>query len=687
MCLSLPEAVRACADALPKRGTQPEVERRLADRLVVTQCWDALSALDIAHPLREGADCVKEAIPAMNEGDWERAGEMFAGVSRRSPYAPWRVFCRGMVCFGAGDDAGLVRAVALLPEDFVLSKTVSAWRQVLDVGNVDLDGMYNLLWEGEGNAEVLGQDLIEALQKRRLREVEQCIPLLCKAIYPEDPEAICATLLQLLGIAARNGEISLQLVLSLAKRLLPLEQNQLIAAKVGLVGQRPSHEVWHVAPAVDYLKMVAHEFPDADRQAIARGRVLEFLARSGQQGGACPFCVGSQVMDTLWQLIGKRSYEPETVFADLMLASLKADPGNREGYAFLLSLLSENRAALSESEAALREMMVQFPEDAAPCLELADLYYAKNAYRKAEGVLEEAHQRAPHDDQVLDRRAIGHIRAGDQSRNRGRWEMARKDYDRAEALARRRVVPVLFVKRLALTVAEKGFDGLDAVEAQLAALSAQDYLRYLGLILIDLDGIKRVDESVWDYLDNLLTGQEARVAKLTSQEVVALMAPVDQDMMLVFDDGQVAPVLCDLWEPLLARAEGDDVFALFEFLLACGGAVQVRVEIDRRLHIGDRDPLLLFYLAFLRHREGRDMGSRRFKEVIDRADAAQEKRMKEAASRLVQFSHSTLRQALQEFDFDILDRMFPFSGLPGIESFLNGMWDEDEEEEEDEIVF
>ena len=80
------------------------------------------------------------------------------------------------------------------------------------------------------------------------------------------------------------------------------------------------------------------------------------------------------------------------------------------------------------------------------------------------------------------------------------------------------------------------------------------------------------------------------------------------------------------------------------------------------------------------------MGARRFQEVIERADVAQEKHMREAASRLARFSHGALRQALQEFDFEILDRMFPFLGMPGMGNFLEDMWDEDEEED-DEIVF
>ena len=70
------------------------------------------------------------SLGAMDAGDWERAAELLKGMSRRSPFAPWRVFCKAMVCFGAGDDQGLRRALELLPADFALAHTVAEWRRL-----------------------------------------------------------------------------------------------------------------------------------------------------------------------------------------------------------------------------------------------------------------------------------------------------------------------------------------------------------------------------------------------------------------------------------------------------------------------------------------------------------------------------------------------------------------------------
>ncbi|MCY4373005.1 MAG: hypothetical protein OXC31_04470 [Spirochaetaceae bacterium] len=50
-------------------------------------------------------------------------------MARRSPFAPWRLFCKAMGCFAAGDEHGLRPTVDLLPEDFALRGTVAELRR------------------------------------------------------------------------------------------------------------------------------------------------------------------------------------------------------------------------------------------------------------------------------------------------------------------------------------------------------------------------------------------------------------------------------------------------------------------------------------------------------------------------------------------------------------------------------
>ncbi len=103
------DALAAYAEHLAAGPPLPRVERALADRLVVQRGWEGLDVLDESHPLRRDAEQVTSAVDAMDAGDWARAADLLQGVPRRSPFAACRLFCKAMVCFGAGDDDGLRR--------------------------------------------------------------------------------------------------------------------------------------------------------------------------------------------------------------------------------------------------------------------------------------------------------------------------------------------------------------------------------------------------------------------------------------------------------------------------------------------------------------------------------------------------------------------------------------------------
>ena len=124
-CLDGAEAVAAYAEYLGGRPPLDAADRVLADRLVLDRCWEPLERLAADHALRRDAEPVRRSLEAMDRGDWERAARLLEGIPRRSPFAPWRMFCKAMLSFAAGDDRGLERATGLLPEEFPLSGTVA----------------------------------------------------------------------------------------------------------------------------------------------------------------------------------------------------------------------------------------------------------------------------------------------------------------------------------------------------------------------------------------------------------------------------------------------------------------------------------------------------------------------------------------------------------------------------------
>jgi tetratricopeptide (TPR) repeat protein len=677
------EALQVYADFLRQHESLPQAERILADSLVVHRCWNGLQAIPEDHPLRSDAERIQQALGAMDAADWERAGSQLQGLSRRSPFAPWRLFCKAMVCFGTGDDRGLQQALDLLPEDFILAYTVAQWRYVCSDGaknkrhDVPVQVQEALGMEGDAAIE-LADKLCQAIWNQRLRDGERLIPQLAQAVYPEDPLQARIALLQIVGLAVPQVNLSAPPVHNMVQRLLPQQRVAGTMGQIGLLGQQVSSGMWNADPASIYLDHLSVDFPEPRSQALARGRVLEALARTGHSAGIHPYALPPQALQTLAQIIGEYPDDLEMITADLMMASLEADPENRAGYPFLLDLLRGHTANKPRIEKVLHDMVSRFPEDPQPCLELATFHYSSNAYRKAEATLAEARKRAPHDERILDLQAIGYLKSADQSRKRGRFEAAFEDLQRAADLNRPQVAAMLQVKRLLLEIVSVGSETTERVERHLDTLSPGDQLRTLTLLIHDLkanSNVKNVKAAMAAELDQILHRRASALDQLSTGQAVELLAPLPMDFAVLFDDLQVAPVLSAYWSALMARVDGEELIALFDILMDCGEREEIRAQINRRLGAlkkGERDPLLLFYLAVIRHQEGTDYDSRRFKEVLAMVNAAQRTRLQAAAVRLARHTHGPLRQALQQFKFEVLDLPLPFAGggLPPLEQLL-----------------
>ena len=680
--LDVADALEAYADYLSTGPPVLRAERVLADRLVVHGDGErprTLDTLDPDHPLRRDAGTVAGSIEAMDAGDWERAARLLQGVSRRSPFAPWRLFCKAMVCFGAGDDEGLRRIIGLLPGDFILSHTVAEWRRLCtgEGGGGPVEVRRALGLEG-GEVAALAGELRQALHRRQTRAAGRSLDGLAAALYPDDPLHARIDLLGVAGLSVLRQKLPVTAILELSRRFLPADRVAGVSARIGLMLQQVSPELWDPTPAGIYLDRLPVEFPRAPDQALARGRVFEALARAGHKA-VNPELLPLRKLQGLAALLGERIEDPAMVFVQLMMASLAADPGNRDGYLFLLDLLRGRTADKPRLRGILYEMAARFPDDPAPWLELATLHYSRNAYRRAEDALAEARQRAPHDERILDLQAVGFLKSADQSRKNGRIALAARDLERAEALGRSLLGLVLPVKNLMLHVVSSGENAAAAVAPGLERLSAVEQLRALALLIRDLEDnahVKNVKPEMVDALRELLAGKAALAGALGPDEVVALLAPLPAELRILYDRLQVAPILKASWPALMERLEGERLITVFDVLMDCGGRAPVRAEIDRRLRgvaKARRDPLLLFYLAVIRHLEGQDHDSGRFADILKRADAPTRERLRAAAARLARHADGLLRQALQEFDFELLDLPplpFGLGGLPSLDELL-----------------
>ena len=726
-CLDGADALAVYAESLASRPASPRVERVLADLLVIRRCRDGLDALDADHPLRRDAEPVMRSLDAMDAGDWGRAATLLQGVPRRSPFAPWRVFCKAMTCFGAGDDRGLRRCLELLPADFALAHTVAEWRRLCTgEGEGGPVRVRQALGTAGSAVEALGGELREALLRgnERPRVLERLITDLADALCPEAPLQARIDLLQIAGLATLRSRLRIQTVQALVRRLVPAERVAGVSARTGLALQQASPDLWDPAPAATFLDRLDVELPRAEDHALARGRVLETLARSGHRAVEPDF-LPPRMVKALSGLLGGLPDPPDTlswkVFVELMAASLDADPRNREGYRFLLDLLRGRRNVKPRIRSVLERMAASFPDDPEPWLELATLHYSGNAYRRAEQALAEAKRRAPHDERILDLQAIGFLKSADQSRKGGRFELAARDLRNAADLDRAQLRPVLHVKRILLDLvsgdradhradqqaghqadhragqqachqadqqaSQQDWDVEAVVASHLERLAPAGALRTIALLLHDLRENRRI-RNVSPEMESTVTAMLARRASvidaLDSGEIVELLAPLPFDLHILYRDLHIAPVLTAWWAGLVRRLDGDGVPAVFDILMDCGGRAAVRAEIVRRLRIEGktrRDPLLLLYLAMIRHLEGQDFGARRFVEAVEAAAPSDLEPLKAAAARLARHARGILREALRKFDFTLLDLPPPLfgDGVPsGLSDLLERLFDASE---------
>ena len=667
-CLDGRQAVQAHGEYLAVRPAPAAAGRVVADRLVIDRCWEALERLAAGHPLRRDAGPVRRSLEAMDGGDWQRAAGLLEPVPRRSPYAPWRTFCKAMASFAAGDDGGLERAAGLLPEEFPLSGTVAELKRCAGGGErAGPAAVQQALGTDGALVAAAAAGLRHALHRGVEHEVERHLARLADALLPGNPLAARIDLLMITARATLKTSLPIPAFIRVVERSVPEESFDIVMAQANLMLRHAGlDDDWDTRAAVVYLDNLAVPFPCSGDQALARAWVLESLARSGAEAGAHRYPLDAEETDDLATLLGSPPRHPDLVLVDLLLASLAADPQSTSGYRFLLELLRRYPPAdATRLRGILEELAARYPDRPDPWLELATLHYSRNAYRRAEEALAEALRRAPYDDRILDLQAVGFLKSADQSRKRGRLSLAAQDLARAADLRRPRLQPILRVKRLLLDLVRDTTGAEAAAARHLEPLPPAERLRTLAVAIHDLEEnrhVKNVDPGMAAALRNLLADAAGAIARLDPDQALDLVADLPADCRILYGSVRVAPVLTEWWGAVLARLDGDRLTACFDALLACGGRKTVRGELERRLRAGrgtDPDPLLPFYLAVIRYEEREDYDGRRFLHLLERVDAAGRRRLREAAKRLAPLVEQPLRNALQEFDFEPLERMAP----------------------------
>lgn len=690
-------------------GSSEAAERQLADCLVKNGCWDCLQLLDDDWPLKRHAEAVKPAVDEMAAGRWETALEMLKPVSRTSPFASIRLFCRAMVAFYAEDDAGALAALSRIPEDFFLGTAAADLRTVLDrTGNLTdaaseatleqkrTEALERLdcLWDVPVHLTADMAAVIRDLDKERIPEARKGLGRCAEAMTPSSPERALFVMLQALWRMVVEGRLEMSGYRKLIKDLLSRDRADLLLTKVAIMDR----EDYPFTTTGNYLNLLHKEFPGPGEQAMVRSAVLEGLAGAGTAHAADRFSrilrIDEAGVRKHRTLFGIRSdpTAPEMIAIELAMESARVDPGNRRAYELLATLPRSGRDAKTEVEKGLQAMVKHFPGDPYPYLELARLYYERSAFRKAEKVLQDALAQAPYDSQVVEKNALACLIAAEKNLNRGKLHLVEKDVARSGDFDAKKLAPYILEKQMLLRLYQG--ETPDAfLDEMLANRPLLEQLRTLSTLLMDLEerdfGLKKKDLRK---LELALNRRLTHPSDLGSEDISRLLLPLDQSLLQIYPTTQIAPILLSKNPDMVKGLTDADAIDLYDKILSPESWKSIKKDIKRRIPKAKQDHRILFsfFQEVLRQIEKKDFRSKDFTALQAEASGPLTESLRALSRKLAPHAPQPLKQALEMFQFEMLDRpLFPFG--PGLEALFDGFDDElfddlfDDADDDDEL--
>ena len=663
------EAAELYVDYLKHNKASRKIEQALAFRFFThREPWTPLEKFDAKSPLRRDATAVQKAVESMNDGDWETALKRLTPLSRLSPFAPVRMFCLAMVCFYNEDAAGMKRAISMIPEEFPL-------RPVMDKLERSPEDIA-CLWDGPAHMDQKMATALIQIRKKLARQSAASLQIIARHLHAGDPNQALFHILEKLWLLTQKNQISDRDYHRLLHSLLPEDLAELLIAKTGLFSlERP------MADTGKYIIHLEKEFPYTEDRNIAHSIVLLSAVEKLRLDSPILFPAIDDYSGYTREL-GITSGEFHLALIEMTMKAIELDPENKNAYACLAKLPRYSRPAKKLVEEGLTHMMQLFPDDPYPCLELASLWYEKNAFRKAENVLQEAMKRAPHDARVQERSVLSLLISANHSLKRKKPELAYRDIRKARETATGAIVP-LAVERYIMFQLDRceaqpprktgrhtavNISGL--VEEALRPLTPFDQLRTLGLLILDI-GARRTqrDKSALNSLDKIFRRHATDIKELSSTEICRLLAPMNDDTVKLIGSQNITGVFLKRHKHILKLINDADIIPIYDMLVEFDLMKSALEDIVRRKKRADAESRVLFrfYGLVIRHLLGELVNnSDAFAELLEEAQESQMESLRAAGRRLAPYASGPLQKALEMFDFDLLD-------VPSFDSLFPGM--------------
>jgi tetratricopeptide (TPR) repeat protein len=644
-----------------------EAEVVLAGALLTCCDCQATAQLPDTALLMPDLPILEKSSRLMNEGQWEAALECLQPITRSSPLAAVKMLCRAMVCFYQNDDAGMQRALSMIPDVFPLCALVEKLKRRPE--------SLAPLWQGRFISQEQLQSLVGTIKNADFAVTARNIKQIAQAIRPRDPRPAIEQLLCMLWPLVPAQGLDSYGFARMAAVVLPARAGKTMEAKFHFLEFDDPFE-----DTQTYIELLGEEFPDPVDRSMAASMVLsEAVARLSKLG------IGSDVADlnpygpdNTGDLPSNAFSRMQIALLEMILKAVELDPQNPQVYDLLTQLPRTSRKAKQLAEAGLLKMRDNLADDPRPCIALAGLYNEKNAFRKAEMCLRQAEQLAPHDEQVKEFRVLALLKSIDANLRRKKNHLVKPDLEKAESLCAKKTLAHVKARRIMFDIQQTGqmslFDDrlqpeekgriLAAIESHIAPLPAIQRLKTLAALQVDCDQ----NPETWSQpkkssLKIAFRRQTDALDELTAKQIRDLLLPDTHSLSM--PDGTLfwLTIFLDHYKEILHKLGNEDIPPVLNALVGAERTKQCLQEIRRRLKTAPEpfNHLLRFYHIVVRHISGQtpaDLDS--LAGLVEQVQPRHRELLRTASRRLSEFAGGSFKMALEHFNFEIPDEPFNF---------------------------
>ncbi len=638
------------------KGMDPIVSAMIADELIMENGWYLLKKRHEPLLFSRDAPIIKECVPLMDKGKWQQAADLMKGLPRTSPFAHIRMFCRAMAAFATGDDKNMLKAISFIPSESVFRKITNTLKTSIQCVEAKTmiqgdKGLVACLWEGPTTIwETAGQIIARAEKKQFDNKMKQLITTFATHILPDDTEYAKQYILETLW---QQNISDAQKISAFERGLLPTKA-KFLRAKREIVFPKNS-----LLNAMEYLNFLKKAGADAHYLALTESAIVLYLCDYIQAGGDNNHL--NHISNKVAKRFGIFPNEPFALrFMQFVSHGIQCDPGNRLLYEVLVKLESNSRDLKNLKEKLLLSMCDVYPDDPSPCIELASLYYGKNAFRKAENILKKAMELAPYDSRVQDQHLISLIISADKGVSKNNFHLVWKDLEKAQKIDTGNNVLLLKEKELFYKICEKPEIPKKIIAMNLDGLSGFDRLKIVSMLRMDVeDKPKQHRTKILRKITSLFKNEIDHISTLSSEEILRLLVPFPREWQYVFKNLHVHELFFKTMDMILEYLDDNDLIKLVDLVLVPDNFSFFQKEfVMRSLEDDAEGSLVLFYCLVLDGLSDGNWDVEAFTEVLEDADAETKRKIQDAGNKFSKYTHGPYKHALQTLDFEILEKMF-----------------------------